>query len=148
MPISGSGRFDEACGPDEPRSIRKRTAATRGEGGNRKRSFLLEKERCIYNDLFRRSGAIVMSSCQGDEVSCEHDALQNGFFTTAIKRALKEGKADTDNDSKFSSDELRDFVSKNVPRICQEFKFELDANQNPMVNRVNLFMKLEFLVAK
>ena len=126
------------------RSVRKRSVNQAGTGPAPKRAFLLEKERYIYNDLFRRSGAIVFSSCQGNEVSYEHDDLKNGFFTAAIKRAIREGKADVNKDNAISSDELRDFVAKEVPEICRELKINENAIQHPTVDRDNLFMKIKF----
>jgi len=45
-----------------------------------KRNYLYEKDRYIYNDLVRRSGAIVFSSCKGGEFSYESDKIKNGFF--------------------------------------------------------------------
>ena len=37
------------------------------------RKFLLERDRYIYNDLTRRSGAIIFSSSKGGEFSYEKD---------------------------------------------------------------------------
>jgi len=42
-----------------------------------KRVYLYENDRYIYNDLLRRSGAIVFSSCKGGEFSYESDRIQN-----------------------------------------------------------------------
>jgi hypothetical protein len=130
------------------RSIRKRAIIKKAGGAAPKRAYLLERERYIYNDLFRRSGAIVFSSCQGNEVSYEDDALGNGFFTTAIKRALKEGKADANNDKVISTDELRNYVAKEVPEICRRLRFDQEAYQHPTVDRDNLYMKLRFPAVK
>jgi len=49
-----------------------------------KRTYLFEKDRYIYNNLVRRSGAIVFSSCKGGELSYESEAVGNGFFTNKI----------------------------------------------------------------
>lgn len=68
----------------------------------------------IYNDLQRRSEAIVFSSCKGGEMSCESDEHQHGFFTEAIIRSLTSPGADTDADKVVSTDELRDYVSRTV----------------------------------
>ncbi|MCK4828662.1 caspase family protein, partial [bacterium] len=47
----------------------------------RQRTLVYHKDRFIYNDLIRRSGAIVISSSKGNEASMEMDALKNGCFT-------------------------------------------------------------------
>jgi hypothetical protein len=69
-----------------------------GRGGKKAvrdaRTYLADKDRYIYNDLVRRSGAIVFSSCRGDEVSYESAEYENGLFTEYILRALGGGGAD------------------------------------------------------
>jgi len=54
------------------------------------RKFLFQKNRYIYNDLIRRSGAIVFSSSLGGEFSYESDQLKNGFFTHSVMKGLRQ----------------------------------------------------------
>jgi len=48
------------------------------------RSYLLNRDRYIYNSLVSRSGAIVFSSSKGGELSYESDAIKGGFFTNGL----------------------------------------------------------------
>jgi hypothetical protein len=91
------------------------------------------RERFIYNDLLRRSGAIVLSSSGGAELSYEKDDLQNGLFTEYVLRALSSSEADTDKDRQLSTDELRSYVSQAVSTASGGL-------QNPVVDRDNLEM--------
>ena len=124
----------------QTRGIRLRTA--RGPGGiaataahrRKPRPWLHERDRYIYNDLLRRSGAIVFSSCKGGEMSCESDKAQNGFFTEAIINALTSPPADRDGDKVVSTKELRDYVSNAVSEWT-------GGCQHPTVDRDNIFMK-------
>ncbi|MBU0756339.1 MAG: caspase family protein, partial [Planctomycetes bacterium] len=76
-----------------------------GQAPAKKRTYLQDSDRYIYNDLIRRSGAIVFSSCRGGEFSYENDDLQNGLFTEEIMNALNAGRADFNHDGRVSVDE-------------------------------------------
>ncbi len=96
-----------------------------------------DRRRYIYNDLFRRSGAIVFSSSQGRELSYERDDLENGVFTEEILRAFTSNKADFDKDGHISTDELRDYVTLSVAE-------QTNGLQHPVVDRDNLEMQFKF----
>jgi WD40 repeat protein/tetratricopeptide (TPR) repeat protein len=97
---------------------------------------LAQRDRWIYNDLVRRSGAVVFSSCRGDEASYEFDDLQNGAFTAAIKDCLAGKAADSDGDGAISSLELRAYVGRRVAELVEaRTGSEL---QHPTVDRDNL----------
>ena len=121
----------------QTRGVRLRTA--RGPGGialagasqTKARSWLHYRERYIYNDLLRRSGAIVFSSCKGGEMSCESDKVQNGLFTEAIIQGLTSDAADRDRSKVVSIAELREYVSEAVSRWTA-------GCQNPTVDRDNI----------
>ncbi|MGM0556043.1 MAG: caspase family protein [Myxococcota bacterium] len=98
------------------------------------REYLLERDRFIYRDLRRRTGAIVISSSLGSEYSYEHDDYQNGAFTEAIAQALTTPEADADQDGQVSTDELRDYVRKEVPKLTND-------RQHPTVDRDNIHRK-------
>ncbi|HAQ61376.1 TPA: hypothetical protein DCR49_05160 [Candidatus Delongbacteria bacterium] len=106
-----------------------------------KRTYLYEKDRYIYNDLARRSGAIVFSSSKGGELSYEKDEIQNGLFTEEIIKCLASKEADKDKNGIISTDELRDYVSKAVAASSGGL-------QNPTVDRDNIFQKFGFGIVK
>ncbi|MBP7552215.1 MAG: caspase family protein [Spirochaetes bacterium] len=106
-----------------------------------KRTYLFEKDRYIYNDLVRRSGAIVFSSCKGGELSYESEAVGNGFFTNKIIESLKGQTADIDKNGIISIDELKNFVIAEVPKLA-------DGKQNPTVDRDNIYQKFGFVGVK
>lgn len=114
-------------------------SANTAKGTLSKRNFLHQKDRYIYNDLSRRSGAIVFSSSKGGELSYERSDIQNGLFTYYIKKALTSGEADTNKDGMVSTDELRNYVSYEVSRAS-------DGMQNPTVDRDNIYQKFGFAV--
>ncbi|OGR46931.1 MAG: hypothetical protein A2021_03725 [Elusimicrobia bacterium GWF2_52_66] len=119
----------------KPRTSRK-PLKTRGEAGFPGRSYLYEKDRFIYNNLARRSGAIVFSSSRGGEVSYESPSIENGYFTEEILNALTDKTADTNGDKSISSDELKEFVAAAVARETGEL-------QHPTVDRDNIYQKIE-----
>lgn len=73
-------------------------ARTPGKGitirKGKKRAYLFDRERYIYNDLVRRSGAIVFSSCKGGEFSYESSKYENGLFTEELLNGIDNAKAD------------------------------------------------------
>ncbi len=129
----------------DSRSIRARTTRGFKKAGSQikpqRRSYLLERDRYIYNDLIRRSGAIVFSSSQGGEFSYEMDSIQNGLFTEAVIAALTSTKADQNGDNLINSDELRSFVTKAVAERSGDL-------QHPTVDRDNIFQRVEIPVIR
>ncbi len=106
------------------------------ESGDKRGYF--DRSRYIYNDLFRRTGAVVFSSSKGGEVSWEYDSLKNGAFTEAMLDGLS-GKADKDKNGSVSIDELQEFVSKGVVKYT-------DDRQHPVIDRDNIYVKIELPV--
>jgi len=105
-----------------------------------------QRDRYIYNDLIRRSGAIVFSSCKGSEASWEFDDLANGVFTAAIKACYGDSAADVNHDGILSTDELRAYVTAKASQLVLERTgFDL---QHPTVDRDNLFAKFGFPLLK
>ncbi len=102
-----------------------------------RRVWVLEKDRYIYNDVARRSGAIVFSSSRGGQYSYESEELKNGFFTSALLRALGTAEADANKDGTVSTGELRAFVGAAVSKAT-------DGLQTPTVDRDNLFQRFGF----
>lgn len=104
------------------------------------RAYLHEKDRYIYNDLFRRTGAVVFSSSRGGELSYEPGEYrdeENGFFTRAVWESLMGPGADVDADGRVSTTEMRTWVSRSVSERTQGL-------QNPTVDRDNIYQELSF----
>lgn len=104
---------------------------------NNGRTYLWDKDRFIYNDLSRRSGAIVFSSSKGGEFSYENSEIQNGLFTKSIIKALTTSSADSNYDKIVTTDELRAFVIKDVAQTSNDL-------QHPTVDRDNIYQKFGF----
>lgn len=126
-----------------PRSIRGLKAQSSDSTPVRtaKRTYLYDRDRFIYNDLMRRSGAVVFSSCRGGELSYESDEIKNGFFTQALLNALGAGKGDTDGDKILTTEELYKYVNSSVSGWSGNL-------QNPTIDRDNIFQKFGFPVGQ
>ena len=128
-----------------PRASRGLAGVAGGVGGaaprKTAREYLLDRNRYIYNDLLRRSGAIAYSSCRGNEFSFESDRIENGFFTEEIMRALTSQAADKDGNSAVSTSELHSFVSESVRRAT-------GGKQTPTVDRDNIYQEFAFPVLR
>ncbi|HRY54771.1 MAG TPA: caspase family protein [Spirochaetia bacterium] len=107
---------------------------------------LADRDRFIWNDLARRSGAVVFSACRADEASYESDAWKQGAFTSAILEAFASKAADRDGDGSLSADELRAYVSAAVPRKLRSL--DPRARQHPVVDRDNLYASFSFPAAR
>ncbi|MBN2036291.1 MAG: caspase family protein [Chitinispirillaceae bacterium] len=107
------------------------------------RTYLAAKDRYIYNDLMRRSGAIVFSACRGGEFSYESAAIQNGFSTEKLIEALDKKAADANRDGIVSTDELREYVIREVARMTADANYP-DGLQHPTVDRDNIYQKFGF----
>ena len=123
------------------RTTRALTLSLKNKGNKIKRTYLYDRDRYIYNDLRRRSGAIVFSSSRGGEFSYEKNEYQNGLFTEAIIKSLSGNEADEDSNGIISTDELRDYVIKTVPEFS-------DNLQHPTVDRDNIYQKFGFPIVE
>jgi MYXO-CTERM domain-containing protein len=95
----------------------------------------------LFRDVFRRSGAIVLSSSRGGELSYEDDAIGNGMFTHALLRALTTAEADADGDGSVMIRELRDYVAAKVAALTGD-------QQHPTIDRDNRHVQLGFPITK
>jgi len=86
--------------------------------------------RLIEGDVFRRSGAVVISSSRGSEASYEFRALTNGVFTHALKAALTSPDADRNGDGQLAPRELEAF-------LLREVAAKTEGKQHPTVDRDN-----------
>jgi WD40 repeat protein len=94
---------------------------------------LLNRNRYIYHDLVRRSGALVFSSSQGREYSYETDEFQNGVFTEALLSSLTDKAADPDGDGWVTTDELVREVSRAVSLSTRDAQHPTMDHDNPSV---------------
>jgi WD40 repeat protein len=149
MDTCQSGEIEEGMGGPGPdaaggRGFKARAIAPEGGRGlavqqadSELGSFLRARDRYIYNDLFRRSGAIVFSSSRGNEFSLEDGEWRQGAFTYKILEAFASAAADADKDGSLGTDELRAFVSEEVPRLTEGL-------QHPTVDRDNIRARFGF----
>lgn len=96
-----------------------------------------EKDRFIYNNLIRRSGAIVFSSSKGGELSYERSDIENGLFTEYIIKALTTKEADSDGNGIVSTRELNTYVSNQVAVNTNNL-------QHPVIDRDNYYVSFGF----
>ncbi len=136
-------------GPEtaEPGESSKSGPGSGSEEGRGVRAYLQYKNRFIYNDLLRRSGAIVFSSCRGDEVSYESFEYRNGLFTEYIIAALV-GDGDRDGDGMVTTEELRSFVRQGVAEETESDPLLYQIPQHPTVDRDNIYQKFGFPVLR
>ena len=111
------------------------------------RPWLNDRDRYIYNDLYRRSGAIVFSSSNAGEISFESSTLKNGYFTEEVLNALTSRSADTNRDGTVSTEELYKYVSVNVRRRSEK-DINPDVVQTPTIDRDNIYVNFGFPVVK
>ena len=93
-------------------------------------SFDLMKE--LFVDLRADTGATVIASASAIEFAYEGEKWGNSAFTYCLKRALKEGVADLNNDKQIRVSEIQQYLSYAVSKLT-------GGNQRP-INRVeNIF---------
>lgn len=71
----------------------------------------------LFTDINTGTGATVISSSGGAEFAMESDAWQNGLFTYALLKGVKELKADIDWNRQIYLNELRAYVYKQVSEM-------------------------------
>ena len=125
------------------RTARALTVRERKPGASsQSRRYLFEKDRYIFQDLARRSGAIVFSSSKGGESSYEDHETRNGFFTRAIldffRLRVKTGTV--------SFSDVKAYVTRTVSEKSEKLFSEgkIDTPQHPTVDRDNILQILEF----
>ena len=99
-----------------------------------RRTYLVARNRYIYNNLDRRSGSVVFSSSLGDELSLESPAIKNGVFTYAFLRILETPQADQNRDGYLSMDELEPAVKSVVVKATRDL-------QHPTIDRENIYQE-------
>ncbi len=121
----------------QPRTTRAIRVVSKYGNRDQSRSYLLNQDRYIYNDLTRRTGAIVFSSSKGGEFSYENESIENGFFTEGLIQSFQTDLADIDGDGLLSTDEMREYVTSTVADMSGGL-------QHPTVDRDNIYQRIEF----
>lgn len=98
-------------------------------------------ERFSDNDLFRRSGTVVLSSCAADQVSLEADEWQNGAFTEAFLKTLEAPEADLNGDGLLQKQEILLHCRGTVASLLAALG-EPELSQTPVLDRDNLWEPL------
>jgi hypothetical protein len=80
-------------------------------------------------------GLAVIASSKGSEESHEDLKWNNGAFTEAIVKGLKDGKADKNNNKVITINELFSYISEEVPSMVFEVKSK---QQHPQITRNEL----------
>jgi len=89
---------------------------------------LLQK---AFVDLRASTGATVISAAGGQEFALETSEIKNGVFTASVIKALRKGAADSNNDGRVSTAELRKYTYDEVSRLTQ-------GHQKPTTRSYNL----------
>ena len=84
-----------------------------------------------FVDLRASTGATVISAAGGQEFALETSEIENGVFTASVIKALGEGAADSNNDGRVSTAELRKYTYDEVSRLTR-------GNQKPTTRSYNL----------
>lgn len=105
------------------------------------RTYLYERDRYIYNNLTRRTGATVFSSSLANESSLENSALKNGVFTRAVIETWANPAADTDKDGFISVMELETGVKALVAGMTGDL-------QHPAIERENIYQDIRLPVIR
>ncbi|MCC5887998.1 MAG: caspase family protein [Gammaproteobacteria bacterium] len=101
--------------------------------------WLRQRDRFIYADLARRSGAIVLSSSMPNETSAEAAYLGNGLFTQGLLNALTDPELDSRGDGWLSVTELFEGAYAFVTR---ESDLGSGSEQHPVIDRDNVLLDL------
>jgi WD40 repeat protein/uncharacterized caspase-like protein len=85
----------------------------------------------LFADLRRGTGATIITSSSGEQLSFESANWRNGVFTYTFLEGMKEHKADKNNDGIVTVSEIRDYVIERVPELT-------GGRQTPTSRRENL----------
>lgn len=99
-----------------------------------RRTWVIDDGRYILNSLNRSSGAVVFSSCKGDQFSFENETLENGYFTASFIDVFQQSIADGEEVL-----DLREVIS----RVTEMVK-ERMPEQTPTVDRDNMHLNFVF----
>lgn len=121
-----------------PRVLSREAHRIVSAGGIKPNASFLIGDRFLSNDLFRRKGVVVISSCGDSEVALEHSRFENGLFTEALISGFESARADANRDGTIRKAELIDFIRSEIPRLVAEVDPETTLSQTPRIDRDNL----------
>ena len=78
-----------------------------------------ELMRTVFSDLRKGTGATVISSSGGEELSIESEIYKNGLFTYCLLNGLENKQADLNRDNQIDVSELQLYVRDEVTRLSQ-----------------------------
>ncbi len=78
-----------------------------------------ELSKALFAESKNSHGAVIISSAGGGEYAIEGERWKNGIFTYCFIDALKNGKADLNNDGSIKVSELQLYLSKEVPSLTK-----------------------------
>ena len=129
MDACHSGEYDKdttPLTPDQQENLQKKGVSFKGFAkGNDENAPQLglqnsfEMMQQLFADLRRGSGATVITSSSGVQVSFEDKDWQNGAFTYTFLNGLKSMQADANGDGEVTASEIQAFVAEYVPRLTE-----------------------------
>ena len=141
MDACHSGEYDKEAPPltkAQLESLKRRGVSFKGfSKGNDESAPILglqnsfEMMKTLFADLRWGSGATVITSSSGVQVSFEDGDWQNGAFTYTFLNGLKTMQADTNGDAQVTANEIQAYVADIVPRLTEGL-------QAPTFRRENL----------
>jgi WD40 repeat protein len=119
-----------------PRSPSESGSAAVSTAASALRTYLLDRDRLIFLDLTRRTGAVVFSASRGNELSYESETYKNGFFTAGLLRTFTNAAGAKDAPL-LSTSQIRQAVKTWV-------ETETGGLQHPTIDRDNVYQSMAF----
>ena len=89
-----------------------------------------ELMKTLFTDLRKGTGATVISSSGGTELSIEGGKFKNGLFTYCILKGLLNSEADLNKDNSISISEIQIYVSSEVNKLSKGLQTPTSRIQN------------------
>ena len=89
-----------------------------------------------FGNLSRGTGATVISSSSGVQVSVESDQWKNGLFTSCLIQGLHDRNCDTNKDGKININELQRYCQQQVLQFSGGKQRPSSRNENRQINFV------------
>lgn len=84
----------------------------------------------LFTDLRKGTGATVVSSSGGVELSIETNRLRNGLFTYVLINGLMSGDADLNEDGQILISEIQQYTQINVRTLSKGLQTPTSRIQN------------------
>ena len=128
-----SGEIDPDARIMAPANPAVKVKSFKGKGGSVQLGTqnTMEMVRFLFNELRMDTGTSIISSSSGAQFSYENTDYQNGAFTYVLLEALRNKKADINQDGALTVSEWQAYVEKFVPLLTE-------GRQVPTFRRENL----------